>query len=206
VNDAGVDSGSAGRAAGRPLTDFEEVLLGTIVGGPSSGYDLKKLFTTTPAAIYQPSPGALYPALRRLEHRGLLRARPDVSAGRRGRRVYHATKAGRAAHLAWIRQPVVPGTVVPDLDLHLMRFVMMEQQLPRADVLAFLASLADALAGFVADVERYLATAAMPGRHPPLALEHGIAVHRASLDWARSAMAALAEANSADEPDGGVGQ
>ena len=182
------------------------MLLGTIVGGPSSGYDLKKLFTATPAAVYQPSPGALYPALRRLERRRLLRAEADVSAGRRGRRVYHATEAGRAAHLAWIRQPVDPGTVASDLDLHLMRFVMMERQLPRADVLAFLSGLADALAGFVASVERYLATAVMPGRHPRLALEHGIAVHRASLDWARSAMAALAEGDSAGQPDGRVGR
>jgi hypothetical protein len=30
-----------------------------------------------------------------------------------------------------------------------------------------------------------------PRRHSDLALEHGIAMHRASLGWARSALAAL---------------
>lgn len=37
---------------------------------PSSGYDLKRIFATTPVGLYQPSSGTLYPALRRLEQRG----------------------------------------------------------------------------------------------------------------------------------------
>ena len=34
------------------------------------------------------------------------------------------------------------------------------------------------------------------GQHAVLALEHGIAIHRASLEWVRSAMAALGETSS----------
>src|SRR5580698_4720029 len=45
------------------LTDFEQVLLGLICMAPSSGYDLKRAFSTTPLGVYQPSSGALYPAL-----------------------------------------------------------------------------------------------------------------------------------------------
>jgi DNA-binding PadR family transcriptional regulator len=52
------------RAVPEPrLTDFEQVLLGLICMGPSSGYDLKRAFSTTPLGVYQPSSGALYPAL-----------------------------------------------------------------------------------------------------------------------------------------------
>jgi PadR family transcriptional regulator, regulatory protein AphA len=179
----------------RALTDFEQILLGMIViHGPSSGYDVKKLFSGTPAAVYQPSAGALYPALRRLEQRGLIRLETAVSKGRRNRRLIHATDAGLAAHLDWVRQPVDPGTVPRDLGLHLMRFVMMEGRLPRADVLAFLTSLCDALEAFVTTMEGYIAAAGaqMPGQHPLLALQHGIAIHQASLDWARTALAQLA--------------
>jgi DNA-binding PadR family transcriptional regulator len=93
----------------RSLTDFEQVLLGLIVDEPSSGYALKAFLTTTPASVYQPSSGALYPALKRLERYGLLRSGLSVGAGRRKRRVYHATAAGIAAHVAWVRQPVQPG-------------------------------------------------------------------------------------------------
>ena len=109
--------------ATRALTGFEQVLLGLVAGEPRSGYELRKTLTDTPAGAYRPSPGALVPALRRLEQRGLLRAHTTTSAGRRNRRVYHRTRAGRAEHLAWVRQPVDPATVAKDLGLHLMRFV-----------------------------------------------------------------------------------
>jgi DNA-binding PadR family transcriptional regulator len=178
---------------GRPLTDFEQVLLGVIDSEPRSGYGLKKLFNASPSSVYQPSPGALYPALRRLEARGLLHAE-KVTNGRRVQRMYYVTEAGRAVHLDWLRQPVVPATVVADLGLHLMRFALMENHLPRAAVLAFLKDLESALDGFVSATERYLASGAQSGRrHAELAIEHGIAMHRASLDWTRSALAALAE-------------
>ena len=49
------------------LTSFEHVLLGMIFIHPSTGYDLKRRFATTSMGVYQPSSGALYPALRALE-------------------------------------------------------------------------------------------------------------------------------------------
>jgi DNA-binding PadR family transcriptional regulator len=179
--------------AGRPLTDFEQVLLGIIGAEPRSGYGLKKMFSASPSSVYQPSPGALYPALRRLEARRLLHAE-KITNGRRAQRMYYLTDAGRAIHLAWLRQPVVPATVGADLGLHLMRFALMEHQLPRAAVLAFLADLENALASFVDGMERYLASGIQSGRpHAELAIEHGIAVHRASLEWTRAALAALGQ-------------
>jgi len=140
----------------------------------------------------------MYPALRRLVARGLLRVEETVSRGRRELRLYHATDAGRAAHLDWLRRPVDPAIVVQDLGLHLMRFAMMENELEREEVLAFLKGLAAALDGFVSGVEQYVASGAQSARrHAELALEHGIAVHRASLEWTRSAMAALADPSEA---------
>jgi len=191
---------------GTRLTGFEQVLIGLIFMRPASGYDLKRHFATTPASVYQPSSGALYPALRRLERAGLLRvAAPSASdsapastgKASRQRFVYHVTEQGAAVHGAWIREPVNPSTVSQDLGLHLMRFVMMERQLPREDVLAFLTSLRAALADFIAGIRRYLASLdqAMPGdMHGHLALEHGVAVHQASLDWTVRAIAALSQA------------
>jgi DNA-binding PadR family transcriptional regulator len=182
--------------AGSRLTDFEQILIGMISAEPASGYDLKREFATTPAGVYQPSSGAIYPALRRLVQHGLLRqVPPEAEEGRsrtrRPRNVYTVTAAGRAAHAAWIREPVNPATVSQELGMHLMRFVMMERQLPRAEVVAFLSSLQAALADFVAAIERFTARMEATGQHGPLALEHGIAVHRASLEWTGRAIAAL---------------
>ena len=178
--------------AARPLTEFEQVLLGVIDSEPRSGYGLKKMFNASPASVYRPSPGALYPALRRLEARGLLHAEKRVSSGRRALRMYYVTDAGRAIHVEWLRQPVFPATVGADLGLHLMRFALMENHLPRESVLAFLTELESALDTFVTAMERYVASGVQSGRpHAELAIEHGIAVHRASLRWTRSAQAKL---------------
>jgi hypothetical protein len=92
---------------------------------------------------------------------------------------------------------VVPETVGADLGQHLMRFSLMENYLERAEVIAFLADLGDALDGFVRGIEQFVASRQKTlGQHAALALEHGIAIHRASLEWARSAMTALGETSS----------
>jgi DNA-binding PadR family transcriptional regulator len=176
------------------LTSFEHVLLGMIFARPASGYDLKRRFATSPMGVYQPSSGALYPALGRLERRGLLRSealRP--AAGARPRRVYRLTADGRQAHLDWVREPVRPPTVAQDLGMHLLRFVMMVDVLPEDEVLGFLASLRAALAGFVTFLEQASASPDV-GQNlaARLAVEHGLAVHRASLAWTGQAIAALA--------------
>jgi DNA-binding PadR family transcriptional regulator len=180
--------------AGPQLTSFEHILLGLVCMAPSSGYDLKRIFAATPMGLYQPSSGALYPALRRLERKGLIQA--QGSSGQAGqsarhRRVYEPTQPGRASHVSWLRAPVEPAAVSRDLGLHLMRFVMMEHLFPREDVLRFLQTLAAALAALVAELDRYPAAADDDNRHPRLALDHGLAVHRASLRWAEHTIAAL---------------
>ena len=184
---------------GRQLTAFEHILLGLICRAPASGYDLKRIFAATPMGLYQPSSGALYPALRRLELRGLVQA--QAGTGRAGqaarhRRVYEPTDTGQAAHMSWLRTPVEPVTAARDLGLHLMRFVMMEHLLPPDQVLMFLQDLADALAALVAQLEQF-AVVDLTERHPSLALDHGLAVHRASLQWTKQAIAALSAASTA---------
>ena len=179
--------------ARRQLTSFEHILLGSICLSPSSGYDLKRILASSPMGVYQPSSGALYPALRRLELKDLIRTqapgRDRESA--RPRHVYEPTQAGRAAQMGWLRTPVESATVARDLGLHLMRFVMMEHTFPPVEVLEFLHNLADALAMFTADLERYAVATPFHDRHPRLALDHGLAVYRASLRWTEYATAEL---------------
>jgi len=174
------------------LTPFEHILIGLVCLSPASGYDLKRIFAATPMGIYQPSSGSLYPALRRLEAKGLVTAADGNGESARHRRVYEPTQAGRATHATWLRTPVEVSTVARDLGLHLMRFVMMEHASSREEVLSFLDNLKDALAAFTTGLERYgAATAQLDERHPGLALDHGLAVHRASLRWTRHAIATL---------------
>ncbi len=179
--------------AERRLTSFEHILLGLICIEPSSGYDLKRMFAVTPMGVYQPSSGTVYPALRRLELIGMIQTQtPSGQNGSsaRHRRVYEPTQAGRAAHAAWLRAPVEPATVASDLGLHLMRFVMMESLFPAEEVVGFLRSFADALAEFTGGLEQYTATD-LGTSYARLALRHGLAVHRASLEWAEQTIREL---------------
>jgi|SRR5580698_5106192 DNA-binding PadR family transcriptional regulator len=177
---------------GRQLTEFEQILLGLICLAPASGYDLKRTFATTAMGVYQPSSGTLYPALRRLERDGLLQAATvEASPSARRRRVLEPTPAGRAVHLDWLRTPVATATVARDLGLHIMRFVMMEHALPDGEAAQFLRDLAGALTVFTQGLERYTGVTDPSRRHPALALNHGLAVHRASLQWALETIALL---------------
>ncbi len=183
------------------LTDFEQILLGLLARNPRSGYELKRFFATTPAAAYQPSSGTLYPALRRLERRGLLTGTDTPSAGRRTQRRYRLTAAGHAAHLGWLRRPVEPDTIARDLGVHLMRFVMAEGVLAPGEILGFLGDLGGALESFIANSERYVEATPLPGRHPHLALRHGLDVHRASLAWVRTAIETITAELDAHSPE-----
>ena len=71
---------------------------------------------------------------------------------------------------------------------------MMASVLPEEAVRGFLVSLRAALAGFVAALERQV-DAMDPAGNPyaRLAVEHGLAVHRASLTWAEQAITRLAQ-------------
>jgi len=191
--------------AGRHLTPFEHILLGMICLAPASGYDLKRIFAVTPMGLYQPSSGALYPALRRLELKGLIQTQaPAEGRGQsaRHRHVYEPTQTGRAAHMTWLRTPIEPATASRDLGLHLMRFVMMEHLLSTGEVLTFLQNLAGALAALTTQLEQYSGGADLTDRHPRLAIDHGLAVHRASLRWAENTIEALRQEPVGPAPDG----
>lgn len=161
------------------------------MAAPRSGYELKMFFAATPAAVYEPSSGAVYPALRRLENRRLLNSELAESSGKRLQRRFRATQAGADTHYSWLRQSVDPSTIGRDLGVHLMRFVMAEGNLTATETLAFLRDLGDALDHFVDNMEVFARETPLTGRHPALALEHGIAVHRASSKWVRDAITTL---------------
>jgi hypothetical protein len=78
----------------------------------------------------------------------------------------------------------------------------MERLLSPAEVLAFLQHLADALAALTAQLEQYSGVADLTDRHPRLAIDHGLAVHRASLQWAERTIAALCQDCAGPAPGG----
>jgi PadR family transcriptional regulator AphA len=91
---------------------LDHALLGLISQAPVSGYDLRKTFATTPMASFSDSPGAIYPALARLETNGLVRGHIVEGSGLRRRKIYSLTAAGKAKLADWLSVAVTREDVV----------------------------------------------------------------------------------------------
>ena len=63
--------------------------------GPQHGYAIAARIEQASSGSIQPNMGTLYPALVRLEQRGLIRARWEITGNSRRARFYHLTLAGR---------------------------------------------------------------------------------------------------------------
>jgi transcriptional regulator len=74
---------------------LELLILRTLAGSEKHGYEIAEWIHTASAEALSIEEGALYPALHRLELRGLLRAGWDVSANNRRAKYYRLTASGR---------------------------------------------------------------------------------------------------------------
>jgi DNA-binding PadR family transcriptional regulator len=186
---------TTGRRPPRPPSPLESALLSLLRQAPQSGYDLRKVFADTPFVHFSDSPGAVYPALRALEQRGLVTARaaakvaraPGASPGRR-RRPLALTAAGREALRRWLRQPVTRDDLAQPINTPMLRFAFMEEVLGREACVAFLEQYETALTAYITELAAYrdanLGAAPLAGR---LAFDNGVATFQAQLAWVRQA-------------------
>ncbi len=74
---------------------LDPILLEVIAAGHTYGYEIAQSIRTRSQGAVLPQEGTLYPALHRLERRGLLRAQWQMSPEGRRRKHYALTAAGR---------------------------------------------------------------------------------------------------------------
>jgi PadR family transcriptional regulator len=75
---------------------LEMLILRTLLHGPGHGHEIAKHIQRTTDDLLQVEHGSLYPALHRLERRGLLSSKWEVAKGRnREFKYYRLTPAGR---------------------------------------------------------------------------------------------------------------
>jgi DNA-binding PadR family transcriptional regulator len=165
-------------------------LLGMLLK-PSSGYDLRKVFSSTAMKTYSDSPGAIYPALRRLQKQGLIRGTVEDGAGLRRRQIFRLTPKGLAELKQWITLPITREDLASGLKTLMLRFAFSEIAIGPAASLAMLQSLEAALQPHLLNLREHLqamqAMKAAPtsGR---LALECGIRSYESLFDWTRYAI------------------
>jgi DNA-binding PadR family transcriptional regulator len=174
------------------LSTLSLAILGLISQRPLTGYDLRKIFATTPMGHFSSSPGAIYPALKRLEEAGWIRGRAGQGQTRRQRVAYEVTARGRKVLTQHLSRPVTPEDVIWHTDDLMMRFAFMDGALGRAETIRFLREFATQIDAHVADLRRYFdgARAILPACGK-LAMENGLECYEMNARWARRAIEEL---------------
>ena len=174
------------------LSTLSLAILGLISQRPLTGYDLRKIFTTTPMGHFSSSPGAIYPALRRLAEAGWIRGRTGQGRTRRQRVAYEATARGLKTLTQHLSQPVTPEDIIWHMDDLMMRFAFMDGIVGRDETIRFLRDFATQIDAHVADLRRYFdgAREILPACGK-LAMENGIQSYEMNAQWARRAVEEL---------------
>lgn len=170
-------------------TSLGYALLGLIHMRPQSGYDLRKIFETTPMGHYSSSPGAIYPALKRLEEQGLIAGEVADRETLRPKRIYSATLEGIEVLRDWVSLPIAKEDLLHKDDELILRFALMGSVVDSDTTRRFLEQMKEALDQYIPELEEVLA--AMPKEGPPhgrLALGSGIGAYRARQEWVRKAL------------------
>ena len=157
---------------------------------PSSGYDLRKVFSSTSMKTYSDSPGAIYPALGRLEKAGLIQGTIEEGSGMRRRQIFRLTPQGLSELKQWITRPVTREDLVRGSQEIILRFAFCETAVGRKAAAELLRSLETALQAYVSalheELQAFPPAIPMSGR---LAFESGIRGTECFLDWTHYALA-----------------
>jgi DNA-binding PadR family transcriptional regulator len=176
----------------KDLSTLSLAILGLISQNPLTGYDLRKVFATTPMGHFSASPGAIYPALKRIEEAGWIRSVAAEGQTRRQRVVYEITARGLRVLKEHLSRPVASEDIIWHMDDLMLRFAFMDGIVGRERTVRFLQDFASQIDAHVTDLRRYFdgAKDILPtcGR---LAMENGIQSYETNAQWARRAIQEL---------------
>ena len=168
------------------------VILGILSVHPCSGYEIKASVDRSTRFFWAASYGQIYPELRRLEAEGLIEGE-DAPNGRRARRVYRLTDAGREELVAWL---LAPKTTIELRDENLLRLIFADA-IQREDALQLLEGRRrwhENLLAVLREID------ARPGEDPPfvdLVLRWGIDFNEWGARWCQEQLERLRAATRA---------
>ena len=172
-------------------TELEAAVLGVMwQEGPCTRYAIRQHFLESRAPRWSGSAGAIYPLVRRLETRGLVRSEPSAQ-GRRARRDYRITRLGGAALKRWLRVPITEGdaTLIHDPLRTQMLFL---SALPREQALSFVSDALEALRRTLRQAEEdYRENPVRKDQFAHFAAKNALLVTRARVRWLAEVQAQL---------------
>ena len=164
------------------LTEIEAYALGLVESyGEATAYRVRQAFASSPSAQGRGSAGSIYPVLRRLESRGLVRERSHAT-GRRRSRLISITPEGRRSLREWLAPPLAEELGLP-LD-PLRARVRFLGALTAEERLRFLDEARNLLEGVLDQLEQRLLEHQKGGSAWEIAMARGaVMVTRARLAW-----------------------
>ncbi|MCU0612725.1 MAG: PadR family transcriptional regulator [Candidatus Eisenbacteria bacterium] len=185
---------------------LEYAILGFLSYGPSTGYDLKRVFDSTVRHFWPADQSQIYRTLNRLGTQGYVGHELVEQEEKPDRKIYHLTEAGREEFLRWLATPHAPDEVregsliqvffaarLPNEEIIRLAELQAEQTRERLQTLEALKPLLEehaAQIGTRRDVFFW-----------ELTLEHGLAMTRAGLKWIESVIRRLKTPGNLPEAD-----
>jgi DNA-binding PadR family transcriptional regulator len=97
----------------------QDVILGILMNGSKSGYDIKKDFETVFSYFYDASFGSVYPALKVMEKEGLIKKETFIQDAKPNKHVYSITDKGKEVFHTYLCSPVSKDIVRSDISTRL---------------------------------------------------------------------------------------
>lgn len=99
--------------------NIQNVILGFLLDGPMTGYDLKGKFDESVSYFFEATFSGIYPALRKMESEGLVIKEVLLQEGKPNKNVFAITNKGRTAFADYLASPVAQSVQRSDLLLRI---------------------------------------------------------------------------------------
>lgn len=153
------------------------LVLGLLMDGPMSGYDIKKQVNSALGIITNASYGTLYPTLHKLLAEDAVHMQEVPQTGRPSKKVYRITDQGQQELLSWLRRPAAADQVRREFLLKLY----LARNLDVKDVLSLVMSRREELEGTRRELQLGQADAANPQER--WVVDYALAMCNAEVEW-----------------------
>lgn len=175
------------------LSSLSLAILCLILKSPQSGYDLKKSFELTPMGHFSSSPGAIYPALKRMEKEGVIVGKVENSTSLRPSKLLSVTPMGIEFLKQYFQRPVEKNDIIFNMDQLMLRFAFMTPLVGRPVTCEFLKQFIEVLARHVDELKGVALSLNNDPLEGRLALAQGIESFEANLNWAKRALIQISD-------------
>lgn len=177
---------------------LDYILLGMLIYGEKSGYELKQTISRSTTYFFDASYGSIYPALKRLEAKGLIYTRETVEGGK-FKKLHAISDSGRIAFVEWLEQPLELNRTRPDHLVPIFFYGLLPKE-KRVPQLQGLIQQAEKVIEELWSIEERVKAADDPFAYAPLAF--GLEYYPMVINWCRRLIEeAAAETQTEARPD-----